>query len=102
MVILTVVYPRSASSHFDHEYYVNSHIPLVHNRFDSMGLGSVRLVRGTASMDGSTPPFELIVLLGFSSAQALSAALEAHGGEVVGDVPNFTNIEPLLQISEEV
>ena len=102
MVILTVLYPKSASSRFDHDYYLNQHIPLVHDRCTRMGLHSVRLFRGTGTLEGSAPPFEMIGLLAFPSMAELSAALEAHGGEIVGDIPNFTNIQPVIQISEEV
>ena len=102
MISLTVLYPKSESSHFDHEYYVNRHIPLVRERFTSMGLTDVRLVRGVTTLDGSETPFELIGLLKFPSTADLSAALEAHGAEVIGDVPNFTNIQPVIQISEEI
>ncbi len=102
MVSLTVLYPKSESSHFDHDYYINKHIPLVRERFTSMGLTDVRLVRGTTTPDGSAARFELIGLLSFPSDAELSAALAAHGGEVMGDVPNFTNIQPVIQISEEI
>jgi uncharacterized protein (TIGR02118 family) len=102
MVSLTVLYPKSESSHFDHAYYINKHIPLVRERFTSMGLLDVRLVRGTTTLDGSAAQFELIGLLRFTSEAELSAALAAHGGEVVADVPNFTNIQPVIQISEEI
>lgn len=102
MVILTVLYPKTESSQFDHEYYLNKHIPLVRERFTSMGLTKVQLLRGTATLDGSQPSFELIGMLTFPSMADLSAALEAHGGEIVGDIPHFTNVQPSIQISEEV
>jgi len=28
------------------------------------------------------------------------SALEAHGDESLGDLPNFTNVEPVIQVSE--
>ena len=102
MVTLTVLYPKSESSHFDHEYYRNTHIPLVRERFTAMGLTGVRLLRGTATPDGAAPPFELIGMLTFSSAAELTAALEAHGGEVMADIPNFTNIQAVIQTSEDL
>ena len=31
---------------------------------------------------------------------AFQAALDAHGAEIMADIPKYTNIEPVIQISE--
>jgi uncharacterized protein (TIGR02118 family) len=36
----------------------------------------------------------------FDSVEAFQAAFLPHAAEIQGDVPNYTNIQPLLQISE--
>jgi len=100
MAILSVLYPKSEGSHFNHEYYVNTHIPLVQDRWSDMGLEGVQLFRGATAMDASAPAFELIALLTFTSLDHLKAALEKHGAEVMGDVPNFTDIQAFLQLNE--
>jgi hypothetical protein len=30
----------------------------------------------------------------------LQGAMAAHGGELIGDIPNFTNVQPRLQVSQ--
>jgi hypothetical protein len=37
MVLVSVMYPNEAGSSFNHEYYLQKHIPLVRERW-SMGL----------------------------------------------------------------
>lgn len=100
MAVLSVLYPKSDSSHFDHEYYTKTHLPLLQDRWTGMGLESVRLTKGTASMEGGAPAFEVILLVTFSSLEQLQAALGAHGAELMADVPRFTDIQALLQFNE--
>jgi uncharacterized protein (TIGR02118 family) len=100
MVIVTVLYPKSAESRFDMNYYLEKHIPLVKARCQEWGLEGVSLTRGTGTLDGTVPPFEVIGHLAFASAQQMQGALAAHGPEIIGDIPNFTNVQPLIQIDE--
>jgi hypothetical protein len=38
--------------------------------------------------------------LRFNSAEALQKALVKHGAEIMGDFPNYTKIEPIMQVNE--
>ena len=100
MVILTVMYPKTEQSRFHFDYYLEKHIPLVKERLERLGLGSVRLMRGTAALDGTAPPFEVIAELTFSSIQHLREALGRHGEEIIGDIRMFTDVQPAIQINE--
>ncbi len=100
MIIVTVVYPKTAESHFDLDYYLQKHIPLVKARIT--GMESIRIMRGTGALDGGRPGFEMIALLHFSSLERMRDALAAHGQEIMGDIPKFTDIQPLIQINEPV
>ena len=102
MVTVSVLYPKTSDLHFDYEYYVTRHIPLVKARWSGMGLEEVAILRGRSAIDGGTCPWELVGLLTFSSIEHLRAAMEAHGAEIVGDVPCFTNVQPVIQINEPV
>lgn len=99
MVAVTVLYPQTESSHFDYEYYAAKHLPLVKARWGSMGLEEAEFLRGSAAMDGAAPAFALIATLVFSSQQAMNAALAAHGAEILGDIPNYTDVQPLMQVN---
>lgn len=97
MATLSVLYPKTSESTFDHDYYRDTHTPLVKDRFMPE---SVTILRGLIAPDGSTPAYELMALIVFSSVDALKAALAAHGAEVVGDIARFTNVQPAIQINE--
>ena len=100
MIIVTVMYPKTSESHFDLDYYLQKHTPLVKARFTEMGMESIHLMRGTGAIDGGRPKFEVIAQLYFSSMQHLQGALAKHGQEIVGDIAKFTDVQPLIQINE--
>ena len=51
---------------------------------------------------GSSAPFVYIAQLYFNSVADFQKAMGAHGKEIMGDVPNYTDIRPQVQISEIV
>ncbi len=100
MITVTVLYPKTSDSHFDEQYYVTKHMPLVESRFGSLGMRGFQLLRGASSLDGGSPAFAVIAQLTFESLGHLQHALQTHGAEIMGDIPNFTNVQPLLQINQ--
>lgn len=102
MFVVTVTYPNEAGSTFDFDYYLRSHMPLVRTRWAAMGLKEARVLRAVGTPDGSRPSAQVIALLDFASRQEFEQAVGAHGEEIIGDVPNFTNVKPVLQFNETV
>lgn len=101
MISLTVLYPKTSDSHFDLNYYVNTHTPLVKDRLTPFGLTGVDLRAGLAGGAPDTPAtYAMICNLSFETVEALQAALAAHGPELIGDIPNFTDVQPTMQISQ--
>src|SRR5438876_11725425 len=97
MIVVTTMYPKTSESHFDLDYYLQKHIPLVRSRLTKMGMESLHLMRGTGSLDGGPPSFEIIAQLHFSSVQHLRDALAQHGEEIIGDIVRFANVQqPLI------
>jgi uncharacterized protein (TIGR02118 family) len=99
-MIVSVTYPNTPGSHFDQDYYLKTHLPLVHARWGHHGLRGVQVVSGTGTPDGSTPPTRVVVLLDFESPEGFASGVAAHGEEIMGDVPNFTDIKPVMQFNE--
>jgi uncharacterized protein (TIGR02118 family) len=99
MIVLTVLYPKTAGTHFDMAYYTATHMPLVVARWTEFGLGTCRVLGGTAAKDGGEPAYVAIALIEFASTEDMGKALETHGAEIMGDVPNFTDIKPTLQVN---
>lgn len=99
MIRFSALYPDRDGGRFDHEYYESEHRRLVQDRLSPLGLLRVEMDRGVAGADGSEAPFAASGHLYFESLEKLEAALAAHGEEVMADTPNFTNLEPVVQIS---
>jgi uncharacterized protein (TIGR02118 family) len=102
MVIVTVLYPKTEQSHFNFDYYLSKHIPMVKDRFGEFGLEDVRLLRGARKLDATTPDFEVIAELAFPSGRHVEDALTSHGNEIIGDIPAFTNVTPTIQLNEQL
>ena len=94
MIRLSVFYPSSEGSTFDHDYYRDKHVPLA---VKSWGLDGAEIDKG---IDG---PYVAAVHFTFESMDALGAAMGQPGtAEVMADVANYTSITPVLQTSEIV
>lgn len=100
MIRVTALYPNSDGSQFDFDYYTNTHIALARERLAAFGMGRVEVERGVEGMDGGEPTYACIAHVEFSSLDNLRRGFEAHADELLADVPNYTNIEPQVQISE--
>ena len=100
MIRMSVLYPASDGHKFDMDYYLRTHIPLFRNRMGA-AMKDIRVEQGVnGPMPGSPAPFVAMVHATFDSAEALQAAYLPHAAEIQGDVPNYTTIQPLIQISE--
>ncbi len=94
MIRLSVLYPKTEGATFDHDYYRDRHVPLA---LEKWGLESADIDKG---IDG---PYEAAVHFTFESMEAMGAAMGGEGtAEVQADLPNYTPIAPVLQISEIV
>jgi uncharacterized protein (TIGR02118 family) len=101
MVCISVVYLNASGKKFDHDYYAQTHMPLVRDRCKSSGLIRYEIDRGLGGgAPGSPAPFACIGRLYFDTVEGFQKAMGAHGPELIGDVPNFTDIEPQIQVSQ--
>lgn len=100
MIRISVLYPNVPGVAFDHDYYNRNHRELVESRWRPMGLHRIEVDRGVGGMGGTAAPFVAAGHLFFESAEDFEAAFAAHGEELLADIPNFTDAEPTIQISE--
>jgi uncharacterized protein (TIGR02118 family) len=100
MIKVGVFYPQSQGSKFDMKYYLDKHIPLVRQKVGP-ALKNVAVEQGLA---GGAPgaPITYIAMchLLFDSVDTFQASFGAHAPEIMADIPNYTNIQPIIQISE--
>ena len=103
MIRVTVSYPNESGKKFDWDYYMSTHIPLVHEHLDSLGLIKCEVDKGLSAPDPSAPPaFIAVAHLTFNTVDEVHEAFKAVGRPVMGDIPNYTDIQPTIQISEIV
>jgi len=101
MAIVSVIYPRGTGTRFDYDYYERSHLPFVAERWSEAGLTGAEALRGIAAPGGGDPPFYAIALIRFASLDALQAAMGGpHAGEIMGDIANFTDVDPVVQVND--
>jgi uncharacterized protein (TIGR02118 family) len=49
---------------------------------------------------GSRPSFAAMAHLSFESVDAFQSAFGPHAEAILGDIPNYTDLQPTIQISE--
>jgi uncharacterized protein (TIGR02118 family) len=100
MTKVTILYPNGEGKTFDIDYYVNKHMPLVATLLGDVLKGSTIEKGLGGGAPGSTAPYACMGNMYFNSVRDFGKAFGPNTAEIMGDLPNFTNIEPVVQISE--
>jgi uncharacterized protein (TIGR02118 family) len=100
MIVVSVLYPRDPESKFDLVYYQNRHLPLCRELLTQMGMQSLTFYRPIVTDPGAA--FQLVAELRFTDLKTTNAALAAHGPRTQADIPNFTDVKPIILIGEEI
>jgi uncharacterized protein (TIGR02118 family) len=100
MIKVSVLYPNRPGARFDEQYYLTSHMPLVEKLLGPV-LKAAGVDQGVATPDG-TAPYLFMAHLCFESLEAMQAAMAAHGPTLMADIPNYTDIQPVMQVSNIV
>ena len=100
MIKVSVFYPHKEDFKFDMDYYTNSHIPMVGEKLGS-ALKGVSMEQGIGGPEpGSLPIYHVMIHMLFDSVETFQGAFDPHAELIMGDIPNYTDIEPAIQISE--
>jgi uncharacterized protein (TIGR02118 family) len=100
MIKVSVLYPHSGSASFDMNYYLAKHMPMVKEKLGA-ACKSMAVEQGVAGgAPGAPPTYIAMGHLYFDSAEAFQAAFTPHAAAIMGDIPNYTKIQPVIQISE--
>ena len=100
MIVVSVIYPHRPAARFDFDYYLQRHMPMVQQLLGHT-LKGVRVDRGlSGARAGSPPGFVAQALLLCDSVQAFQQAFGPVEARILGDIPNYTDIQPDIQFSE--
>lgn len=102
MIKVSVMYPNKAGARFNHEYYANTHMPLVKNKMgDACLFYTVDKGLGGGA-PGEPPAYIAMCHIFCESAESFAASFNPHAQAILADIPNYTDLQPVLQISEVV
>ncbi|MEM9919065.1 MAG: EthD family reductase [Bacteroidota bacterium] len=100
MIKVAIMYPNAEGKTFDMDYYANKHMPMVADLFGEP-LKALEIDQG---LSGRTPDDPLTYLaIGYFYFEKLSdyqEAFKANAEKILSDIPNYTNIQPVVQISK--
>jgi uncharacterized protein (TIGR02118 family) len=90
---VTILYPTTEGASFDLDYYCKSHMPMLVAALgeNCKGWGVDNVVNG---------PYEAIGWALVDHVDGFNEAMKTHGAAILGDVANYTTIQPTLVIGE--
>jgi len=100
MVKVSVLYPKQPDTTFNMSYYINHHIEMVRQLLGAR-LKGVAVEEGISGAEpGSSASYAAMGHLLFESVGDFQSSFGPHAQAIVGDIPNYTNSHPIIQISE--
>jgi uncharacterized protein (TIGR02118 family) len=96
MLYVTVTYPNQSGAKFDFDYYMKKHIPMVANLLAT----TIEVTKGIGAPGGGEVASLCVGRIRVNSAEEFTSAMAKHGAQIIGDIPNYTNVQPKLQIDE--
>jgi uncharacterized protein (TIGR02118 family) len=100
MVKVSVIYPNTKGKKFDYEYYCNKHLPMVGGLLGE-AVKSATAEKGLGgAAPGSVAPFAAMGNLYFAFIGEFQNSFGTNAEKIMSDLPNFTDIQPIVQVSE--
>jgi uncharacterized protein (TIGR02118 family) len=100
MIKVSVLYPNSDGATFDMAYYTEKHMKLVADRLGAACKGTFADLGLGGPEPGSKPAYIAMGHLLFDSLESFQQSFPPHAKELLGDIPNFTNTHPVVQVSD--
>jgi len=100
MIRLSVLYPNKPDARFDRDYYLDRHMPMSRRLFGAALKGMSVEFGVNGGPPDSSPPYLVTCHFLFESLDAFYAAFGPNAEALQGDIPNYTDIEPVIQIGD--
>jgi uncharacterized protein (TIGR02118 family) len=102
LIKVSVMYPNTPGARFDHEYYRDQHMPMLKDRL-GVACRNYTIDRGlVGGVPGSPATYVAMCHIFSESIEAFQKGFVPHAAEILGDIPNYTDVSPTMQISEVV
>jgi uncharacterized protein (TIGR02118 family) len=102
MIKVSVMYPNTPGAKFNHDYYRDQHMPMVQAKMGA-ALKSYTVDKGLAGgAPGAPATYVAMCHLFCDSVETFQSGFGPHVKAIMADVPNYTDIAPVMQISEVV
>ena len=102
MIKVSVMYANTAGARFDHDYYRDKHLPLIQSRMGT-ALKYYAIEKGLAGgAPGTRPAYVGMCHLMCDSVESYESSFGPHAQEILRDIANYTDLIPVIQISEVV
>jgi uncharacterized protein (TIGR02118 family) len=100
MIKVSVMYPYTEGKSFDFDYYCNHHFSMARRLFGD-GFKGAAVEKGLSGPEpGSRPTYVALGHIYFESVESFQACFGPHAAEMTGDLSNYTEIQPIMQVSE--
>jgi uncharacterized protein (TIGR02118 family) len=102
MIKVSVMYPNTPGARFNHEYYRDKHMPLLKARMGA-SCKSYTIDKGLAGgTPGAPATYVGMCHIFCDSVESFQAGFGPHAKEILADIANYTDLAPVMQISEVV
>ncbi|MCO6147940.1 EthD family reductase [Flavobacterium sp. NRK1] len=102
MIKVLAYFKNTKGKKFDIDYYVNHHLPLI-KKICGENLKNLSVDRGLFGHEPNSEPVYIIVThFYFENLEAFQNSIVNNLNTILADSPNFTDIEPVFQISEVI
>lgn len=94
-LIVTFLYPRTSTSHFDLPYYLSHHIPTAKSLWEPLGMKTVYV----SEMGDANAEYAVQATLIWTDRASWEQASSGPAMQQLGDdVKNFTDVTPVLVV----
>jgi len=100
MLKVSVLYPYTEGGRFDMDYFLRQHLPLVDKTWGPALIKREIDAGLSGPGPGTRPTYVAMAHLYFLSIESFLAALGPQHQELEKEAPNFTDIKPIVQVSE--
>ena len=96
----SIMYPNEEGVKFDIDYYRTTHMALAQKHLKPFGLIRFEVDKGLSGGGDQPAPYVCIGHLYFETQDGYDKGMAEAAPVLRGDIPNFTNVTPVRQISK--